>query len=149
MIALKTDSLLKTFCVQFERLYGAERVTPNMHMHTHLCECVLDFCPVFAFWLFSSERYNSIMGGFLSNNHSFELQLMRKFLCDQSVQEISFPDSFHSNFESLFQTAGQSGTRLHRWGIPVFYSHLCNVVQKSPRAVLFWSVAKVVLQRSL
>ena len=38
---IKADSLSKTFCVKFERLYGAEHVTPNMHMHTHLCQCVL------------------------------------------------------------------------------------------------------------
>lgn len=107
---LKADSLLKTFCVQFERLYGTERVTPNMHMYTHLCECVLDFGPVYAFWLFSFERYNGIMGGFQTNYRSIELQLMRKFLRDQSVQEISFPDCFRSDFESLFQTAGQTGT---------------------------------------
>lgn len=79
-------------------------------MHTHLCECVLDFGPVHAFWLFSFESYNGIMGGFQTNNRSIELQLMRKFLRDQSVQEISFPDCFCSDFEFLFQTAGQTGT---------------------------------------
>ena len=61
---MEADSLLKTFCVKFEKLYGAERVSPNMHMHNHLCECVLDFGPVYACWLFSFERYNGIMGSF-------------------------------------------------------------------------------------
>ena len=29
-------SLLMNFCRRFEQMYGKERVTPNMHMHTHL-----------------------------------------------------------------------------------------------------------------
>lgn len=107
---MKADSLLKTFCMQFQRLYGAECVTPNMHMHTHLCECVLDFGPVYAFWLFSFERYNGIMGNFQTNNRSIELQLMRKFLRDQAVQEIPCPDTFRSDFEPLIKPMGQSGT---------------------------------------
>lgn len=90
---MEADSLLKTFCVKFERLYGAECVTPNMHMHTHLCERVLDFGPVYAFWLFSFERYNGIVGSFQTNNRSIELQFMRKFLRDQTVQEVAFPVS--------------------------------------------------------
>lgn len=107
---MEADSLLKTFCVKFERIYGAERVTPNMHMHTHLCECVLDFGPVYAFWLFSFERYNGIMGSFQTNNRSIELQFMRKFLRDQTVQEVAFPDSFQSDFGPLFRPTSQSGT---------------------------------------
>ena len=67
---MKADSLLKTFCTQFQRLYGSQEVTPNMHMHTQLSECVLDFGPVYAFWFFSFERYNGIVGGFQTNNRS-------------------------------------------------------------------------------
>ena len=55
--AAKANLLLKSFCRQFEGLYGAKLVTPNMHMHTHLREFILDFGPVYAFRLFSFERY--------------------------------------------------------------------------------------------
>jgi len=108
--AMKADSLLKTFCTQFQRLYGSQEVTPNMHMHTHLSECVLDFGPVYAFWLFSFERYNGIMGGFQTNNRSIELQLMRKFVRDQSLQDIPLPESFREEFEPFFKPVGQTGT---------------------------------------
>ena len=85
-------------------------MTPNMHKHIHLCDCLMDFGPVYAFWLFSFERYNGIMGSFQTNNRSIEIQLMRKFLRDQTVQDIAFPDSFQSDFEPLLQPMGQSGT---------------------------------------
>ena len=56
--------LLVKFCIEFETLYGIEKVTPNMHMHTHLVECIMDYGPVYAFWLFSFERYNGILGNY-------------------------------------------------------------------------------------
>ena len=31
------------FCEKFEVLYGQEFVTPNMHLHCHLYDCILDF----------------------------------------------------------------------------------------------------------
>ena len=50
------------------------------------------------------------MGSFQTNNRSIELQFMRKFLRDQTVQEVAFPDSFQSDFRLLFQPTSQSGT---------------------------------------
>ena len=50
------------FCQSFEQLYGKHRVTPNIHLHTHLVESILDYGPVYLFWLFSFERYNGTLG---------------------------------------------------------------------------------------
>lgn len=86
-----------------------QSVTLNMCMHTHLCESVLDFSPTYAFWLFSVTRYNGLMGSFQRNNWSNELQFMRKFLRDQTVQEVAFPDSFQSDFGPLFRCTNQLG----------------------------------------
>ena len=47
--------------------YGREKVTPNMHLQTHLLECILDYGPVYSFWLFSFERYKGIIGQFKTN----------------------------------------------------------------------------------
>ena len=44
--------LLVKFCIEFETLCGIEKVTPNMHCITHLVECIMDYGPVYAFWLF-------------------------------------------------------------------------------------------------
>ena len=38
---------------QFQRLYGESACTPNMHMHCHLQECILDVGLIYSFWCFS------------------------------------------------------------------------------------------------
>ena len=68
--------------------------TPNMHMHCHLRDCVMDFGPISGFWLFPYERFNGILGELPSNNRSFEIQLMKRFLNDQSMHSISVPQEF-------------------------------------------------------
>ena len=52
----------------FENLCGKERCTPNMHLHGHLRDCILDYGPIYSFWCFSFERYNGIMGDYHTNN---------------------------------------------------------------------------------
>lgn len=44
------DRRLMKFCQRFESLYGSEYVTPNMHLHCHLYDCILDFGPTYSFW---------------------------------------------------------------------------------------------------
>ena len=58
------DRLLMEFYQRFESLYGSEYVTPNMHLHCHLYDCILDFGPIYSFWLFSFERENGILGSY-------------------------------------------------------------------------------------
>ena len=33
-------------------------ITPNMHLHCHLKQSLLDYGPIHNFWLFSFERHN-------------------------------------------------------------------------------------------
>ena len=61
------DRLLLDFCRMFESLYGDQFVTPNMHLHGHLLDCILDYGPVYSFWLFSFERQNGILGSYKTN----------------------------------------------------------------------------------
>lgn len=49
---LLADALLMQFSRRCVRLYGEEVATPNMHLHAHIRECVLDYGPVQSFWLF-------------------------------------------------------------------------------------------------
>ena len=67
------DALLLRFCQRFQALYGPEAVTPNIHLHAHLIECVRDYGPMSTFWLFSFERFNGILGEEPTNNRSIEL----------------------------------------------------------------------------
>ena len=73
---LLADALLLQFCKRTERLYGKSALTPNMHLHCHLKECILDFGPIHSFWCFSFERYNGILGDLPNNNRSIEVQVM-------------------------------------------------------------------------
>ena len=89
------------FCKGFEKLYGSEKVTPNMHLHTHTLDCILDYGPVYSFWLFSFERYNGLLGDYITNQRSPEIQL-RKFIGDQLVKEIPLSKLFEVNFKPIF-----------------------------------------------
>ena len=78
------DRFLLQFCCRVQNLYGDATITPNMHMHGHLADSVLDFGPTASFWLFSFERYNGILGDQPTNNRSIEVQLMNRFMLDNS-----------------------------------------------------------------
>ena len=76
----KADMLLLKFGRTVESLYTPGVVTPNMHLHGHLAECIYQYGPIASFWLFSFERYNGLLGEFSNNKKNIEMQLMRKFL---------------------------------------------------------------------
>ncbi|CAC5425177.1 unnamed protein product [Mytilus coruscus] len=95
------DSILQ-FCKEFEAKYGKERVTPNMHLHYHLSDCIRDYGPVYSFWLFSFERYNGHLGSLPKNNRSVELQMMRRFTRDSFVKSVKLPENTKALYLSTF-----------------------------------------------
>lgn len=99
---IRADLLFVKFGESFERLYGKKAVTPNMHLHCHLKECVIDCGPVHAFWCFSFERFNGILGAMQVNGRSVEVQLMRKLLAGRFVWDVKFPSEFQDNFMPFF-----------------------------------------------
>ena len=48
-----------------EQKYGQEKISPNLHLCLHICECALDYGPLSSFWCFSFERMNGILGIFV------------------------------------------------------------------------------------
>lgn len=52
----QADKYLLQFCKQFQLLYGREYCTPNMHLHLHLKDCLLDYGPVHSFWCYGFVR---------------------------------------------------------------------------------------------
>ena len=72
--------LIVMYCKQFQAIYGSRYCTPNMHMHTHIKSCILEFGPTYGFWCFSFERYNFILGSYSTNNHALTITLMKKFV---------------------------------------------------------------------
>ena len=48
-----------------EQKYGQEKISSNLHLYLHICECVLDYGPLSSFWYFSFEQMNGILGIFV------------------------------------------------------------------------------------
>lgn len=95
------DNLLMEFCEAFESLYGKERNSINLHLHGHLKECILDFGPVYSFWLFSYERMNGVLGSLHTNCHDLSLQIMRRYMSCQRVSPAHWPPEFKHQIASL------------------------------------------------
>lgn len=98
----KGHEKLMEFCRTFEKLYGSSAVTPNMHLHTHLVDCILDFGPFHGYWLFGFERMNGVLGSFHTNQRSPEIQYMRKVRENLYVQGMEKMQRLASVFETAF-----------------------------------------------
>ena len=97
----EADTLLIEFCETFVQLYGEDNCTINMHLHGHLKDCMLDFGPVYAFWLFSFERMNGILGSYHTNCHNISLQVMRRFLSSDYYSIHNWPAEFKDELSPL------------------------------------------------
>ena len=104
------DALLLQFCKKVEELYGERSITPNMHMHGHLKEVLVDFGPVFEFWLFSFERYNGILGSQPNSNRLIEPQLLCRFLRDNFSFGCHLPEEFSDDFHDLMPSLQSVGS---------------------------------------
>ena len=80
----------------------------NLHLHGHLAECILDYGPVYSFWLFPFERLNGILGKFHTNCHGISLQLMRRFLDTQDCGVQSWPLEYKDDFAPLIEKCNHS-----------------------------------------
>lgn len=97
----KGDTLLMEFCQVFEQLYGKQYYTINLHLHGHLKECILDFGPVYSFWLFSFERLNGVLGSYHTNGHDISVQLMRRFTSNTHYGVHNWPAEYKDQLSSL------------------------------------------------
>ena len=104
------DQYLVLFCKKFESLFGGEHCTPNLHLHLHLKDCVIDFGPVYGFWCYPYERYNGILGSFYTNQRSIEAQIMRKFVRKQRITSTKFPDEVKELFDHVLPNVSESGS---------------------------------------
>ena len=67
-----SDCKLMHFLKEYEKINGELAITPNMHLHLHLKECVENYGSIYGFWLFSFERYNGILGSYHTNNYNYK-----------------------------------------------------------------------------
>ena len=131
------DALLVRFCRKFKELYGTAALTPNIHMHCHIVSCMRDFGPMYSFWLFPFERYNGILGSQPTNNHSVEVQLMRRFHKDNMHLQLATEANhwqLSEVFGDLLPAANLSSTENILLGskyiISSFPSELLNILKK-------------------
>ena len=135
-------NLLHQFCLAFECLYGENRVTPNIHLHLHLKDCIFDFGPIYSFWLFSFERYNGLLGSLPNNNKNIEGQVMRRFCRDSSVLNLHKPEKFFDLFSHVFHQLGHSNEQRGTLSDMVS-TNLANVVKLSSR---YYSIISIFFQ---
>ena len=116
---IKADLLFVKFCRHAERIYGKEVVTPNMHLHCHICECVKDYGSVYGFWCFSYERYNGILGGFPTNKKNIASQLMNRFICEAESRSLCLSRDIPKDLQCLFPSVlSYDPSEIHRHLIP-------------------------------
>ena len=108
----QADELLMSFCTGLERLYGKEAITPNMHLHGHLKECILDVGPLYSFWCFSFERYNGILEKMKKSWHAPEQQLIHKFSNLQTLAATVLPPDLPLELVQIFTQAKECETAL-------------------------------------
>ena len=100
---IKADLLLIKFCQKVEDLYGKSTITPNMHLHGHLVDCIKDYGSVYGFWLFSFERYNGVLGNFHNNKKNVTAQLMHQFILESQCYQLVTPALFREELHPLLQ----------------------------------------------
>ena len=97
--------LIIAFCKEFQKLYGKEYCTPNMHMACHIRDNMIDYGPLAAFWAFSFERYNGTLERTKLSWCGPEKQMFTKFLDLQSIRRMENNDSASDSdlFEAIHQ----------------------------------------------
>ena len=96
------DKKLCEFCKAFEHLYCKEHCTPNMHMHLHLKDSILNYGPVYGFWCFPFERFKGVLGSFQKNWVSPELQMFKIFLTYQDLLLSDLPSTMPPELSEFF-----------------------------------------------
>jgi len=57
-----------------ENNYGPKKISPNLHLCLHICECALDYGPLYSFWCYSFEWMNGLLGNTISiKNHEVSI----------------------------------------------------------------------------
>jgi hypothetical protein len=137
----KADLMLLKFCRKFQTLYGNLAITPNMHLHCHLKDVILDYGPIHSFWCFSFERYNGIVGSITTNNRSVELQLMRKITIARLLGGIQLAQEFNPYFGDILSSL-ENSVDVSCEGQTATFSNLLEYLQmdkKMPLHTINWS----------
>ena len=94
----------------------------------HVVGMTREYGPVYSFWLFSFERYNGILGAIHTNNHSIEVQMMRKFIASQQLWSMMESTDLSSvDFVQMLQDYNtERGTALELTSFMSYFATLEN-----------------------
>ncbi|GBC19845.2 hypothetical protein GLOIN_2v1775288 [Rhizophagus irregularis DAOM 181602=DAOM 197198] len=81
--------------------YGRVKITPNLYLSLHLYDCLNDFGPLYAFWCFSFERMNGILGSLPTSNRQIEPKIMRQIMNHNRIGDIISSDIQTKGLELL------------------------------------------------
>ncbi|RIB27834.1 hypothetical protein C2G38_2159603 [Gigaspora rosea] len=85
--------ILTQFVDQFDKTYRKkiwpEKITPNLLLSLHLCECAQDYGPLYSFWCFSFERINGILGSLPNSNRKIEPELIQRPMNDSRIVSLT------------------------------------------------------------
>ena len=105
-----------------ETNYGRDKITSNLHLSLHLYDCSFDYGPLYAFWCFSFERMNGVLGSLPNSNRKIEPELMRRLMFDSQVISSSGVEmkglellDKQSSIGSLLVTDEFSSDEMHRF----------------------------------
>lgn len=82
----KIDVLFKRFVVELERLYGAEHVSINMHLLTHLAQSVLDWGCLWSTSTFIPEWFNGHLLTLCNGSQYVADQMAKNYLLKIAVR---------------------------------------------------------------
>ncbi|EIE87352.1 hypothetical protein RO3G_12063 [Rhizopus delemar RA 99-880] len=92
--------LLISFCSEMEGLYGAKNISINMHLHAHLKEGIMNYGPVYGYWVFNFERYNGDIKNFNTNRKgNIESTYLKQFL--YSIHSVDYLRELNVSTSSL------------------------------------------------
>lgn len=78
---------LKTFVADFQRFYGSENMTMNIHLLEHICDCVEEFGPLWSYSMFVFENYNGELKEYVVANTDVLHQITTRYILEHSLAE--------------------------------------------------------------
>ena len=105
-------------------------------MHGHLKECIEDFGSIYAFWLFSFERMNEVLGTYHTNWHDISLQIMRRFVASLDCGSCNWPEEFKTEFAPLvFHCPYNKGSQMSNTLESTLYNSTTDRIKPLPPIV--------------
>jgi hypothetical protein len=118
---------LITIIKLIEQKYGAEKISPNLHLSLHLHECAYDYGPLYVFWCFSFERMNGILGSLPNSHRKIESEIMRRLMNDRRILYLTTNYSDKTGMEFLNNEPNiGSISELDRFSADELYRFLIN-----------------------